>query len=180
MLRFPIVPLALAVLVACGAPEHEERAAAPTTSTTSPPAAAQATARPPRSLSETERTSMLRVLAGETGPVRKVWFAVAAGDRESAALKDAFEGVFKQAGWDTTTQTITGMVLKPGLIVLVAAEEPPSYVAVAQQALESTSFTIKSGSGYRAYSEERKRADPAWPGIPLGADQDYVVVVGPQ
>src|SRR5262249_13523344 len=72
------------------------------------------------------------------------------------------------------------MVLKPGLIVLVAAEEPSSYVAVAQQALESTGFTIKSGSGYRAYSEERKRADPAWPGIPLGADQDYVVVVGPQ
>jgi hypothetical protein len=181
MLRFPIVPLALAALVACGAPEREERAAASTTSTTSPPpAAAQATARPPRSLSETERASMLRVLAGETGPVRKVWFAVAAGDRESAALKDAFEGVFKQAGWDTATQTVTGMVLKPGLSVLVAAEEPPPYVAVAQQALESTGFTLKSGLGYRAYFEERKRADPAWPGIPLAPDQDYVVVVGPQ
>jgi hypothetical protein len=180
MLRFPIVPLALAVVLACGAPEHEERAAASTTSTTSPPAAAQPTARPARSLSETERASMLRVLAGETGPVRKVWFAVGAGDRESTALKDAFEGVFKQAGWDTATQTVTGIVLKPGLSVLVAAEEPPPYVAVAQQALESTGFTFKSGSGYRAYFEERKRADPAWPGIPLAADQDYVVVVGPQ
>src|SRR5262249_33754956 len=133
MLRFPIVPLALAVVLACGAPEHEERAAASTTSTTSPPAAAQPTARPARSLSETERASMLRVLAGETGPVRKVWFAVGAGDRESTALKDAFEGVFKQAGWDTATQTVTGIVLKPGLSVLVAAEEPPPYVAVAQQ-----------------------------------------------
>src|SRR5262249_38773484 len=60
------------------------------------------------------------------------------------------------------------MVLKPGLIVLVAAEEPPSYVAVAQQALESTGFTIKSGSGYRAYSEERKRADPACRGSRWG------------
>ena len=49
------------------------------------------------------------------------------------------------------------MVLKPGLSVLVAAEEPPSYVAVAQQALESTGFTFKAGSGYRAYFEERKR-----------------------
>ena len=180
MLRFPIVPLALVVLVACGTPEHEERTAASTTSTTSRPAAAPATARPPRSLSETERAAMLRVLAGETGSVRKVWFAVAAGDPESAALKDAFEGVFKQAGWDTATQTVTGMVLKPGLSVLVAAEEPPSYVAVAQQALESTGFTFKSGTGYRAYFEERKRTDPAWPGIPLAADQDYVVVVGPQ
>ena len=180
MLRFPALPLTLAILVACGAPEHEERTAASTTSTTAAPPAAQATARPPRSLSETERASMLRLLAGETGPVRKVWFAVAAGDRESSALKDAFEGVFKQAGWETATQTITGMVLKPGLSVLVAAEEPPPYVAVAQQALESTGFTFKSGIGYRAYFEERKRADPAWPGISLAPDQDYVVVVGPQ
>jgi len=180
MLRFPAIPLALAALVACGAPEHEERAAASTTSTTSPSAAAQATARPPRSLSETERASMLRVLAGDAGPVRKVWFAVAAGDRESTALKDAFEGVFKQAGWDTVTQTITGMVLKPGLSILVASEDPPSYVVVAQQALESTSFTFKVGSGYRGYFEERRRADPTWTGIPLAADQEYVVVVGPQ
>src|SRR5262249_56212913 len=119
-------------------------------------------------------------LSGEGGPVRKVWFAVAAGDAESAALKDAFEGVFKQAGWESATQTVTGMVLKPGLSVLVAAEDPPSYVAVAQQALDSTGFTLKTGSGYRAYFEERKQADPKWPGIPLAADQDYVVVVGPQ
>ena len=180
MLRFPIVPLALTALVACGAPDREERAAASTTSTTSPPAAAPATARPPRSLSETERAAMLRVLAGETGSVRKVWFAVAAGDPESAALKDAFEGVFKQAGWEhrDADHHRYGAQARP--------EGPggrrgaPSYVAVAQQALESTGFTFKSGTGYRAYFEERKRTDPAWPGIPLAADQDFVVVVGTQ
>ena len=123
---------------------------------------------------------MLRVLSGESGQVRKVWFAVTPGDAESAALKDAFEGVFKQAGWDTATQTVTGMVLKPGLSILIAAEEPPPYVAVAQQALESTGFTFKTGSGYRAYFEERKQTDPKWPGIPLAPDQEFVVVVGPQ
>jgi len=40
MLRFPALPLTLAILVACGAPEHEERTAASTTSTTAAPPAA--------------------------------------------------------------------------------------------------------------------------------------------
>jgi len=71
-------------------------------------------------------------------------------------------------------------VLKPGLSILIAAEDPPSYVAVAQQALESTGFTFKTGFGYRAYFDERKQADPKWPGIQLAPDQDFVVVVGPQ
>jgi len=173
--------LALAALVACGSVDQERRSAAVTTTTTTTTSPeARSPARPGRSLSDTERAAMLRALSGESGPVRKVWFAVAAGDAESAALKDAFEGVFKQAGWESATQTVTGIVLKPGLSVLIAADEPPSYVAVAQQALESTGFTFKTGSGYRAYFEERKRTDPKWPGIQLAPDQDFVVVVGPQ
>jgi len=171
--------LALAVLAACGSADQERRSAAVTTTTTTPPAARNP-ARPGRSLSDTERAAMLRALSGESGPVRKVWFAVAAGDTESAALKDAFEGVFKQAGWESATQTVSGMVLKPGLSILIAAEDPPSYVAVAQQALESTGFTFKTGFAYRAYFDERKQADPKWPGIQLAPDQDFVVVVGPQ
>ncbi len=175
----PIV-LALGALIACGAADQEQRTAAVTTTTTTQPPAARSSARPARSLSDTERAAMLRVLAGESGPVRKVWFAVAAGDPESAGLKDAFEGVFRQAGWESATQTVTGMLLKPGLSILIAAEDPPSYVAVAQQALESTGFTFKTGSGYRAYFDERRQADPKWPGIELAPDQEFVVVVGPQ
>jgi hypothetical protein len=173
-------PLALPLLavLACASPDGVQQAAVTTTTSTAPPA--RSVTRPGRSLSDTERAAMLRILSGESGPVRKVWFAVTPGDAESAALKDAFEGVFKQAGWDTATQTVTGMVLKPGLSILIAAEEPPSYVAVAQQALESTGFTFKTGTGYRAYFEERKQADPKWPGITLAPDQEFVVVVGPQ
>src|SRR5262249_40256278 len=171
--------LALVVLAACGSADQDRRSAAVTTTTTTPPGA-QSPARPGRSLSDTERAAMLRTLSGESGPVRKVWFAVAADDAESAALKDAFEGGFKQAGWEGARQTVAGIVLKAGASGLIAAEGPPPSVTVAQQALKSTGFTFKTGSGYRAYFEERKQADPKWPGIPLAADQDYVVVVGPQ
>lgn len=179
MRRSAPLTLVLLALVACGVPDREERQAAATTTTTTAPAVRSA-GRPARSLSDAERASMLRALSGESGPTRKVWFAVAPGDPEAGALKDAFEGVFKQAGWESATQTVTGMLLKPGLSILIAAEDPPSYVGVAQQALESTGFTFKTGSGYRAYFDERRQADPKWPGIPLAADQDYVVVVGPQ
>jgi len=123
---------------------------------------------------------MLVALAAEQGPIRKVWFAVPPNDPEATALKNAFEGVFKQAGWETATQTVTGMVLKPGLSILIAAEAPPSYVTTAQQALEGTAFAWKTGTGYRPYFEERRRADPNWPGIALAPDQEFVVVVGPK
>jgi hypothetical protein len=109
-----------------------------------------------------------------------IWFAVTPGDAEAVALKDAFEAVFKQAGWTTETQPITGMVLKPGLSFLVAAEETPPYVATAQQALGATSYDFKAGIGYGAYYAERKKADPKWPGIPLADGQDFVVVIGPR
>jgi len=166
----------LVVLMACGAPDRPASAPPSASTTVAPRAAAQ----PGRELTDAERAAMLRALAAEQGAVRKVWFAVTPGDAEPNALKDAFASVFKQAGWETVTQPVTGMALKPGLSILIAEEEPPSYVNVAQQALQATSFQFKTGTGYRAYFEERKQADPKWPGIPLAPGQDFVVVVGPK
>jgi hypothetical protein len=167
--------IALVGLVACRAPERESAGGAATGA-----AAPAASAPAARQLSETERAAMMAALGAEQGPVRKVWFAISPSDGEAAGLKAAFEGVFKQAGWETATQTVTGMVLKPGLSILIAEEQPPAYVTTAQQALEATSFEWKTGTGYRPYFEERKRADPNWPGIVLAPDQDYVVVIGPK
>jgi hypothetical protein len=167
--------IAILGLVACRAPERESAGGA-TTGAAAPAASAPA----PRHLSDTERAAMMAALGAEQGPVRKVWFAVSPSDGEAAGLKTAFEGVFKQAGWETATQTVTGMVLKPGLSILIAEEQPPPYVTTARQALEATSFEWKTGTGYRPYFEERKRADPNWPGIVLAPDQDYVVVIGPK
>jgi hypothetical protein len=160
--------MAILGLVACRAPEREPSGSRPTAAPTG------------RHLTDGERAAMLAVLGGEQGAVRKVWFAVPPNDPEAAALKGEIEGVFKQAGWKTESQTVTGMVLKPGLSILIAAEEPPSYVSTAQRALEATAFEFKVGTGYRPYYEERKKADPNWPGIPLGPAQDYVVVIGPR
>jgi hypothetical protein len=168
------MPLLLLALAGCGGSDREgapDRAPNPPTTVATVPSG--------RHLTDAERAAMLAALGAEQGSVRKVWFALAPGDPEAAALKDALEGVFKQAGWETATQTVTGMVLKPGLSILIAAEEPPPYVATAQRALEATAFQWKTGRGYRPYFEERKRADPKWPGIELAPDQDFVVVVGP-
>jgi hypothetical protein len=167
--------IAVLGLVACGAPERETAGGTPSGATGS---AARESA--PRQLTDAERAAMLAALGAEQGAVRKVWFAVAPNDPEATALKAAFEGVFKQAGWETATQTVTGMALKPGLSILIAEEPPPPYVTAAQQALEATSFEWKTGTGYRPYFEERKRADPNWPGVALAQDQDYVVVIGPK
>jgi hypothetical protein len=172
-MRIGRAALVLLVLTGCGG---SDRPAAPPPAS-APPAAAEPAG---RQLTDTERAAMLQALAAEQGSVRKVWFAVPAGDAEAATLADAFAGVFRQAGWEPVTQRMTGIMLKPGLSILMAEEQPPSYATVAQQALEATGFQFKSGTGYRQYSEERRRADPNWPGIPLAADQDFVVVIGPK
>lgn len=163
----------LLLAAACGGPDREAPPAAA-------PKAQAAAPRTGRQLSDGERAAMLSALGGEQGGTRKVWFAVAPGDPEAVALKNAFESVFRQAGWETETQQVTGMALKPGLSILIAAEEPPAYVGAAQQALQATSFEFKAGLGYGAYYAERKQADPKWPGIPLAAGQDFVVVIGPR
>jgi hypothetical protein len=163
----------LLLAVACGGPDREGPPAPA-------PKAPAATPRAGRQLSDGERAAMLSALGGEQSGTRRVWFAVTPGDAEAVALKNAFEAVFKQAGWETETQPVTGMALKPGLSILIAAEEPPAYVGAAQQALQATSFEFKAGLGYGAYYAERKQADPKWPGIPMAAGQDFVVVIGPQ
>ena len=159
--------------VACGAPDREAKPPGPA-------APAAAAPRAGRQLTDAERAAMLAALGGEQGGPRTAWFAVTPGDAEAVAFKNAFEAVFKQVGWTTETQPVTGMALKPGLSILIAAEEPPAYVNAVQQALQATSFEFKAGIGYGPYYAERKQADPKWPGIPLVAGQDFVVVIGPQ
>jgi hypothetical protein len=157
---------------ACGSPEGEGQ----------PSDAGKAATPVPhtgRGLTEGERAAMLSVLGGEQGGPHTIWFAVTPGDAEAVAFKDALEAVFKQAGWTSETTPVTGMVLKPGLSILIAAEQPPAYVTTAQQALQATSYDFKAGLGYGPYYAERKKADPNWPGIPLAAGQDFVVVIGP-
>lgn len=123
---------------------------------------------------------MLQILADPTVTERKVWFAVGPSDPEAKALEKALRGIFEQAGWKAETRTVTGMVLKPGVSMLAADGESPSWVGVVQQALDASGLPVKYGSGYRPYYEEMKRTNPSWVGVPIEADQEFVVVIGPQ
>jgi hypothetical protein len=88
--------------------------------------------------------------------------------------------VFEQAGWKVSTQTITGMVLKPGIAMLAAEEVPAPWVDVVHQALEAGGLTVTYGTGYRPYYEEKKLQDPKWVGLPIAPDQRFIIVIGPQ
>jgi hypothetical protein len=46
--------------------------------------------------------------------------------------------------------------------------------------LEASGLETKSASGYRSYYESKKAENPNWPGIPMRADQDFIIVVGPK
>lgn len=123
---------------------------------------------------------MRDILAAEKAPDRKAWFAVAPGEGEPQELERALRSAFAEAGWKVETQTITGMVLKPGIAMLAADEEPPLWVGSVQRALDASGLPVKYGSGYRPYYEEMKGKNPKWVGVPIAADQAFVIVIGPE
>jgi len=165
----------LVLVAGCSDPDSDRQAAAPAAQATQ----ADGVSTAPRAIGASERQAMLEVLRAESGNGRKIWFAVTPGNAEIAALKIDLEAIFKEAGWEPRTQTVTGMNLKPGLFFMAAEEEPPAYVGTASKALEASGLPVKTGSGYRAYYQEKTREDPKWAGIAMAPDQDYVVVVGP-
>ncbi|MCW5891523.1 MAG: hypothetical protein KIT14_13370 [bacterium] len=185
-IRYVLLPLA-ALAVACGGDAGKgtpsqapapPAAAAPAGGTT----AAASVATPPggRTVSDEQARAVMDMLVTETGPVKKVWFTIMPGDAESAALKERFETIFEQAGWEASTSTVTGMMLKPGIMILIAEEEAPPYVDTAVKAMGVSGMEVKSASGYRPYYEEMKQKNPSWPGIGLAAGQDYTIVIGPR
>jgi hypothetical protein len=167
--------VALGLVAACRAPEEPARpAASPTTLPT-----ATAPANPGRALSESARTAMTERLANEAVG-RKAWILSQPGNPEVAALVASVSGVFKDAGWEITTEMASGISLKPGLMVLIADEQYPTYVDSVLKAFEASGLDVRSASGYRAYYASKKQETPGWPGVPVRADQDFIIVVGPK
>lgn len=123
---------------------------------------------------------MLEALARERGNNRTMWLSVGPGDPESAALQAEITKLFEEAGWTVETRTLTGMRLKPGLVLLLADETPPPYTDVVVEAFEASGLEAKSASGYRSYHDEMKQKDANWPGIPMTAEQDMTLVIGPK
>jgi len=178
-----VAALAVAVLVAalatvaCTDPQAPP---APGASAAKPPAApASRQVTSARAPDDAEKAAMLEVLKAETQEDRRAWFLYSAGQDESAALAKALAQIFESAGWKTNVRELRGMALKPGVSILAAEEEPPSWVGTVNDALGKGGLDPKFGTGYRAFYEEKKKENPAWPGIALGADELFVVAIGP-
>ena len=151
----------------------------PAQTATARPQPAPATPGAPRSLTDEQRTAMIDTLRAETGSVKKVWFQVEQGKAEPAAYAKALEQTFRDAGWEVQVSDSGGLSFKAGVSVLVADDEWPSYASTAYDALQKAGIDVKAARGYRAYYEQQKKERPGWMGPKLGADQTYVVIVGP-
>ena len=184
MTQRPIVPLVLAVAL-FGAIIYIMRLNAEVTNLRQGAGGRPAeTARQPissaaRTFTDEQRQSMLSVLRTEEGPVRKVWFVVDQAKAEPSAFVKSLEQVFREAGWEVETKPAGGLTFKPGVSLLVADEEWPSYASTAYDALQKAGIDVKAARGYRSYYEEQKREKPGWQGPQLAAEQTYVVIVGP-
>jgi len=172
MIARALILLASCVALACGSHDDLPQPATPP-STAVPSALAGRTIAP-----EAKQAMKDQLAAQEAG--RKAWILSQPGNPEAAALAGTLASVFRDAGWQVTAETASGFSLKPGLMVLIAEEQYPPYVDTVVGALQASGLDAKSASGYRGYYDAKKKENPAWPGIPLRADQDFVIVVGPK
>jgi hypothetical protein len=173
----PVTVGITALLASCGGSSTPAEQAAPLAAATSTTIATT----PPRTLSPEQRSAMLEKLKSETGATRDVWFATSVGKPEAVAFQKLLQGVFEEAGWKTRGNAPVRFTIKPGIFFLAADEDPPDYVATAREALaDAAGLTVTAGRGYRDYYAEKKKENPAWNGFELGADQAFVIVVGPK
>jgi hypothetical protein len=177
MMRTGLLALMLAGFTACEPPEGPNTTGAPAAS--QPVAQGPAAAGGGRTLTESGRAAMKDHLVAETTG-RKAWILSQPGNPEVAALASSLASVFEDAGWAVQSETVSGMSLKPGVMTLIGEEQYPSYVDTVLKALDASGLGAKSASGYRAYYESKKQENASWPGVPMRADQDFVIVIGPK
>jgi hypothetical protein len=178
--RTSLLVLALAGVLGCEPPEGPNTSKpAPTNAPLAQAGNTVKIAGAERTISADAKAAMKQQLGGE-GAGKKAWILSQPGNPEVAALVTSLSDVFKDAGWQVQADTVTGMMLKPGLMTLVAEEQYPPYVDGVLKALEASGLDAKSASGYRGYYDSKKQENPNWPGVPIRADQDFVIVVGPK
>src|SRR5262249_43614982 len=128
-------------------------------------------------LDETTRASLTRVL--KTAPQGSpAWIAAPKSDARAVSLAKEISGAFSSAGWKVRPLRQTAVVPKPGTSLLAADEEPPSYVQTVAQALGEAGLEATLLTGYRAYYDEKRKADPKYLGYPFSPEQTFLVVIG--
>ena len=173
---YGLLILPLVLLAACGGSTDSSD-----TAMVAPPPAQTPEPSEARQIDSVETDAMLEVLRADTSADKRIWLIVSPGSPETVTLGAALETVFREGGWQPTSQKLTGMVLKPGPVrILVGEELEPPAVDTVRRALEAGGLTTETGTGYRAFYEERKRDNPNWAGIPMEAEQPFVVVISPR
>jgi len=128
-------------------------------------------------LTAQQRDAMLGVLKNETDPGRKAWFLVHRNDAQGLATQAALGSIFEAAGWPVEVVQAP-YPLKAGVFLLAGDEDPPVFVGTANDALTAAGLEVQFLTGYRAFTVERKTANPKWVGPELADGQAYTIVIG--
>lgn len=128
-------------------------------------------------LTAQQRDAMLGVLKNETDPGRKAWFLVHRNDAQGLATQAALGSIFKEAGWPVEAVQAP-YPLKAGVFLLAGDEDPPVFVGTANDALTAAGLEVQFLTGYREFTNERKKSNPNWVGPELAEGQAYTIVIG--
>ena len=157
---------------AAAAPEKVAAAGAPAAE-----APARAALASDGTLDDTTRASLERVL--KTAPAGSpAWIAAPKSDPKAVTLAKQISGAFSNAGWRVRPVRQTGVTPKPGTYLFAAEEEPPAYVKTVAQAFSEAGLDAQVLTGYRAYYDEKKKADPKYQGYPFAPEQTFLLVIG--
>jgi tetratricopeptide (TPR) repeat protein/4-amino-4-deoxy-L-arabinose transferase-like glycosyltransferase len=148
---------------------------------TAPPAAAPAPAAAasgplPAQLSGSARTALVGRLASQ--PSGATWIAYDARDAGAQRLASDLASAFQEAHWEVRSLGPAEFPARPGLFLLVGDDQPSEAARAVDDGLQRAGLTHSFGTGYRQYSEERRRADANWRGVQLAAGQEFIIVVG--
>ncbi len=149
------------------------RAALAASGTPAPPGPAGPLSASP--LSGAARAGLVAALA--RAPAASTWIEYDGREPGARELGEALADAFKAAHWTVEELRTAAFPVKPGLFVFVAEDESPATRAVTG-ALDAAALHYTVGTGYRAWSEDRRRADPDWRGVTFAPAQAFVILVG--
>ena len=106
-----------------------------------------------------------------------LWLTYDNRDEGAKDLAKDLTMAFIDAKWKVLSEDPARIPLKPGLFLFAAGDATPAYDALLA-ALGNAGYSIRSGTQYRAFTEERGRAIPNFQGLEFGEHQDYVLAIG--
>lgn len=164
-------------LLAAGGVEPEPSTPEPVVAPSPAPTAVDAGPTIPSELSASARQAMATRLRDEPAG-SATWIIYDTRGPDAEALARQIADVFREARWTVRSIGPAPFALRPG-VRLLAADDPASDLAGAVgSALNRAGLNVTFGVGYRAFAEERQRADPNWRGISFERDQSFVIAVG--